>query len=171
MRRSPMQDTNDPGQLPAAPAWAVCLERTRSAVLNVLVGVGLTIAFGGWLLRGRAEGRLPPREQWLHELLLAALIVLAVASYLIRRSARRPVASEDPGHRQARFYRSHVVAALIAALEAPIGIIYGLWIDPRLGAVIPFWVAALALGFLAIPRAHELGDYDPSSTNPGAPPP
>jgi len=165
-----MQDTNDPEQLPAAPSWAVCLERTRSAVLNVLVGVGLTIAIGGWLLRGRAEGRPPPREQWLHKLLMAALIVLAVTSYLIRRSARRPAASEDPGHRQARFYRSHVLSAAIAALAAPLGIVYGWWIDPRLSAVIPFWVVPLALGFLSIPRAHDLDDFDRSSNNPGASP-
>ena len=54
-----MQDTNDPDPSPRIQSWAVCLERTRSAVLNVLVGVGLTIAIGGWLLRGRAEPAAP----------------------------------------------------------------------------------------------------------------
>ena len=67
-----------------------CLERTRSAVLNVLVGVGLTIATAGWLLRGREPRPGPLREAGgLHDVLMVALIVLAVASYLVRRSARR----------------------------------------------------------------------------------
>jgi len=166
-----MQDTNDSDPFPADAAWTGCLKRTRSAVLNVLVGVGLTIAIGGWLLRGRTEAGQPPKPQRLHEVLMAALIVLAVASYLVRRSARRPVAATDPSHRQATFYRSHVLAATIAALAAPLGIVYGWWIDPRLEAVIPFWVVPLALGFLAIPRGHELDDFDRSSTNPGASPP
>jgi purine-cytosine permease-like protein len=166
-----MPDTNDPDPLSADAAWAACLERTRSAVLNVLVGVGLTIAMGGWLLRGRAEAGPLPKPQRLHEVLLAALIVLVVASYLVRRRARRRVAATDPSHRQAAFYRSHVLAATIAALAAPLGIVYGWWIDPRLSAVIPFWVVPLALGFQSIPRARELDDFDRSSTNPGASPP
>ena len=165
-----MQDTNDLDRFPADASWAVCLERTRSAVLNVLVGVGLTIAIGGWLLRGRAEAGPPSKPQRLHEVLMAALIVLAVASYLVRRTARRRVAATDPGDRQATFYRSHVMAASIAALAAPLGIVYGWWIDPRLEAVIPFWVVPMALGFLSIPRAHELDDFDRSPTNPGASP-
>ena len=37
------------------PGGRSCLLRTRSAVLNVLVGVGLMIAVSGWLLRRRAE--------------------------------------------------------------------------------------------------------------------
>ena len=139
-----------------APAWAACLERTRSAVLNVLVGVGATIAIGGWLLRGRAEARSAPASAMAPRVLMAALIVLAVASYLVRRSARRLPLPTDPGRRQARFYRSHVLSAAIAALAAPLGIVYGWWIDPRLEAVIPFWVVAAGPGIpgdTARPRA------------------
>ena len=31
---------------------------------------------------------------------------------------------------------------------------------PQLDAVAPYWIAALALGFLALPRAHELEGFD-----------
>jgi hypothetical protein len=166
-----MQDTNDPDPLPTDAAWVTCLERTRSAVLNVLVGVGLTIAVGGWLLRGRAEPAQPPNSQWLREVLRDGLLVLAVASYVVRRLARWYAAATDPGRRQATFYGSHVMSATIAAMAAPLGIVYGWWIDPRLAAIIPFWVVPLVLGFLAIPRAHELDDFARSTNNPGASPP
>jgi hypothetical protein len=166
-----MQDTNDPHPIPEDPTWAACLHRTRSAVLNVLVGVGLTIAIGGWLLRGRAEPAQTPLSQWLHHILRPGLLCMAFASYFVRRRARFPPADKDPGHRQSAFYRIHVMSAMIAALAAPLGIVYGWWVDPRLGAVIPFWVVPLALGFLAIPRRRELADFDSSSTKPGASPP
>jgi hypothetical protein len=52
-----------------------------------------------------------------------------------------------------------VLAASLAALAVPLGLLSG-WIDrPRLDVVGPFWVVALALGFLALPRAHELEDF------------
>jgi hypothetical protein len=38
--------------------------------------------------------------------------------------------------------------------------VYGWIVRPRLDAVAPFWVAALALGFLALPRAAELDGFD-----------
>ena len=41
--------------MPRKSEWADCLTRTRTAVLNVLIGVGLTIALSGWILRGREE--------------------------------------------------------------------------------------------------------------------
>ena len=62
-RRSPMRHTNDPELTPDRPRMA-CLERTRSAVLNVLVAVGSRIAVSGWLLRRRDRRRdrpAPPR--------------------------------------------------------------------------------------------------------------
>ncbi|MGP0062290.1 MAG: hypothetical protein ACLQGP_01645 [Isosphaeraceae bacterium] len=164
-----MQDTNDPHPLHEDPSWAACLHRTRSAVLNVLIGVGLTIAVGGWLLRGRAEPAQPPKSQRVHDILMAALLFLGVASYVVRRLTRSLSAATVPGRRQSAFYWSHVMSATIVALAAPLGIVYGWWIDPRLEAVIPFWVVPLAMGFLAIPRRRELADFDRSSTNLGAP--
>ena len=42
------------------PSAVLCLSRTRSAVLNVLVGVGAGIAASGWLIgRHVAEGPIP----------------------------------------------------------------------------------------------------------------
>jgi hypothetical protein len=38
----------------------------------------------------------------------------------------------------------------------PIGFAYAYAVRPTLDAVAPFWVAGLALGFLALPRAAEL---------------
>jgi hypothetical protein len=166
-----MQDTNDPHHVPADSDWPACLHRTRSAVLNVLVGVGLTIAIGGWILRGRAEAGQPPKPQRLHHALMGGLFVLAITSYLVRFPSRRRAGAADAGRRQAVFYWSHVLSAAIAALAAPMGIVYGWWIDARLAGVIPFWVVPLSMGFLAIPRARELDDFRPTSTNPGAPPP
>jgi hypothetical protein len=145
-----------------------CLERTRSGVLNVLVGVGLTIALGGGLLRGRAGAGRPAPPRGLHGAMMLALLALAVASYLLRRVLGRRAASLDPGRREPAFYWAHVLPAAIAALAAPLGIVHGWWVDPRLEAVIAFWVVPLALGFLFVPRPHELDEFDRPSPDPGA---
>jgi hypothetical protein len=145
------------------------LERTRSAVLNVLVGVGAAIALGGWLLRGRAEAGRPVPPRGLHEVLMIALVALAASSYALRRLLARRAARLDPGRREPAFFRAHVLPAAIAALAAPLGIAYGWWVAPRLEAVIPFWVVPLALGFLAIPRAHEVDELERRSPDPGTP--
>jgi hypothetical protein len=158
-------ESDSPHQEPAAQA---CLERTRSAVLNVLVGVGLTIAIGGWLLQGRAAAERPAPPRGLHDSLMLILIGLAVASYIVRRGSGRRVARLDSGRRESAFFWSHVLAAAIAAPGAALGIVYGWWVDPRLEAVIPFWVVPLALGFLAVPRSRELDDFDRPAPGPGA---
>jgi hypothetical protein len=165
-----MQVTNDPDLPSANSEWTACLERARLAVLNILVAVGLTIAVGGWLLRNRAAVQRPPTPRPTLPMLMLLLIMLAIASYLTRRTARGRAAAKEPRRRQASFYWSHVLSAGIAALAAPLGIFCGWFIDPRFEAVIPFWVVALALGFQAIPRIHELDDFALPSTDPGEPP-
>jgi drug/metabolite transporter (DMT)-like permease len=167
--RSLMPVTNDHDRSPANPEWTVCLERTRRAVLNILVAVGLTIAVGGWLLRGRAAAQRPPAHPVGLPMLMLSLILLAVASYLARRLARRHAARTKPSRRQALFYWSHVDSAAVAVFVAALGIFCGWFIDSRFEAVIPFWVVALALGFQAIPRTHELDDYVRPYTDPGEP--
>ena len=46
------------------PAALRCLERTRSAVLNVLVAVGVGIAASGFFLAGATAGRSTRRPTW-----------------------------------------------------------------------------------------------------------
>jgi len=157
------------------PTSRACLARTRSAVLNVLVAMGLTIAVSGWLLRARAAaagaaGRPQPASA-LERGLIAGLIVLGVASYLSKRLMGRRAALRDPSRRESLFFWSHVLPALIAALAVPLGLAHGWLILPRLEAVIPFWVIPLALGFHALPRERELADFDRPMPDPGAAPP
>ena len=51
-----------------------------------------------------------------------------------------------------------VIAGFFAG--SVVGFAHGWLVDPRLEALAPFWVAALGLGFLALPRGHELDDFD-----------
>jgi hypothetical protein len=151
------------------PSSMRCLERTRSAVLNVLVVIGLFIAVSGWLLRSRALTNPPQGSRSLHESLMIGLVILCVVSFLVRRTLGRRASLDDPVRRGSRFYWSHVLPALIAAPAAPLGLVYGWLVVPRVDFVIPFWVVSLALGFLALPREHELMDFD-RPMHGGAPP-
>jgi hypothetical protein len=51
-----------------------------------------------------------------------------------------------------------------------LGLAYGWFVRPQLDAVGPFWAAALGLGFLALPRAASLNDFDEPITESSAPP-
>jgi hypothetical protein len=148
----------------------ILLRGTRRAVLNVLMGVAFMIAVSGWLLRRRAEDGVVVPARGTHDGLLMALFAVGIVSYFWRRRGMRS-SSHLPIERRLRdFYWSHVGAAAVAALGVPLGLAYGWWVDPRLEAVIPFWVIPLALGFLSIPRRAELDDIDPSTPNREAPP-
>lgn len=139
---------------------AAGLERTRSAVLNILVVVGLGIAVSGWVLRPRAQGVAPWPVVTARRVALSGLLALVVASFATRRIGSTREALRDPNTRLARFHRAHLLGALIAALAVPLGFIYGYAVDPTLPAVAPFWVAALTLGFLSLPRRSTLDDFD-----------
>ncbi len=128
------------------------LERTRSAVVNVLMAAGIGIAVSGWLIRWRDQWALSRVPVGVGRALIGALMALAVASYVVRRWA----SGADPS----RFYRGHVSAAILAAMAVPLGLAYGWYVRPRLDAVGPFWVVALTLGFLAFPRPRERDDVD-----------
>lgn len=133
------------------------LARTRSAVLNVMVGIAAMIAVSGWLIRLRAQGPAPRPIPGLHDALLLGLFVTSAASYLIRRRWTRWATSLSPSTRPPDFHRSHVAAAAVAALGVPIGLAYGWFVDPSFDGIAPFWVVPMAMGLLAIPRRWERG--------------
>jgi hypothetical protein len=158
--------------VPDVPADAVvaCLERTRSAVANVLVAAGVGVAVSWLLLRWRDGWATPAASETLRRSLLIALVILVVVSYAVRRVLAGRQALREPSVRARRFYLGHVVAAAVAALTVPLGLAFGWFVRPRLDAVAPFWVAALALGFLSLPRASELDGFDEPLPGPGSSP-
>jgi hypothetical protein len=158
-----MRLTADSASPDLDPASRVLLARTRSAVLNVLVAMGLMIAISGWLFRARGarENDAGPQSmRILHRGLMTALLALGVSSFLARRLLGRQFRLGDPAQRQRRFFRAHVVPALLAALVTPLGLVYGWFVAARLDAVIAFWVVPLALGAWCMPREHEIADLD-----------
>ncbi len=160
--------TSEPAESRPALQPQACFERTRAAVLNVLVAVGLMIAISGAAIRAWPLERLPADSQGAYRQLTTLLVVLGVASYAIRRILELQTARAEPSRRDQLFFRAHVLPAVVAALAVPLGLYCGWYVDPRLGAVSPFWVTPLALGFLALPRRRELENSDPKAASAGA---
>ncbi len=133
------------------------LARTRSAVLNVMVGIAAMIGVSGWLIRLRAQEPAFRPIPGLHDALLLGLFGTSVASYLIRRRWTRWATSLSPVGRPPDFLRSHVAAAAVGALGVPLGLAHGWFVDPSFEGVAPFWVVPMAMGLLAIPRKWERG--------------
>jgi hypothetical protein len=142
-------------------ANATCLDRTRSAVLNVLVVIGGGIAASGWILgRHDPAAALPWGTIKTRQIALGALVALVAASYATLRGVAGREALRDPIRRHSRFYRGRLAASIIGTLTIPLGFAYGWYVDARLQSLAPFWVAALALGFLALPRGSELEGFE-----------
>jgi hypothetical protein len=165
-----MAPTSEPSHQEVDPELLANLKRVRGAVLNVLVAASLMIAVSGWLLRGREPPQHPLLSRGLHHQLMLGLIVVAVASYTALRVLKRRLSMGQPGRVEVLFFWAHVLPASIAALAVPLGLLYGWLVDPRLEAVIPFWVVPLALGFLSLPRRHELDDVRSREPDPEATP-
>lgn len=146
------------------PEAARCLERTRARVFNVLIVIGLTIMVSGLIL-GRLSLRVVVAdvEGW-RRLLYGGLIGVVVASHLARRAMGSRDRLREPETRGERFLKTRFTSALIAWLAVPLGLLYGLMIDPRLETVALFWAAALVLGILALPKAVELEGFDEPMT-------
>ena len=120
---------------------------------------GLLLAVSGWLIRRRAGEAIPQRARVLHDGLWIGLAVVA------RGELSRAAIGRAGGRSAARdawvlFHRSHVAAAVIAALGIPLGLAYGWFVEPRLEGVAPFWVVPMALGALAYPRRAEVIGLD-----------
>ena len=157
-----------------APAAVACLVQTRSAVLNVLLAIGFGISTSGLLL-GRHEVGEPPMADWpvSPRGAMAGLLGLIAGAYLILRVGSGRDALRDPHRRATRFFRSRLASAVVGALAIPLGFVAGWVNDPRPEVLAPYWIAALGLGFLAIPRGYELDDFDepiaPASKLPAPP--
>ena len=142
------------------PAAAHCLDRTRSAVLNVLVVVGAGIAVSGWVLGRRDRRSVLWDPVMARRVSVAILLALLVAGRLVLRIGSSRSALRAPSQRARRFLRAHVLSAIVGALAVPLGFAYAWAIKPRLEDICPYWVVALATGFLALPRSHELTGFD-----------
>src|SRR5438552_1305929 len=112
-----------------------CLHRTRSGVLNVLVGVGTVVALTGILLRPRAAGFLDPVPDRLSEIIFLGLFIVFVASTVTRRTLGRRDRLRDPLRRNERFFLGHVLPAVVGAMAAPLGLAHGWLISPRLESI------------------------------------
>jgi hypothetical protein len=103
--------------------------------------------------------------------MMLVLLLLAIVSVVCRRLMGSRARLKEPATRASRFLWSHLVGALVAALAVPLGLAHGWLIAPDLELIVPFWVAALALGFLALPRERELGGFAlPMDGEPGSSP-
>jgi len=149
-----------------APSDADWLDKTRSTVLNLVVAAGFGIAFSGGLLRWRDRWAVSRAPASVGYGLTVTLIALGISSYLVRRTLSGRGALRDPETRGARLFRGHVASAALAVLAVPLGLAYGWFVRPRLDAVAPFWVVALALGLLAFPRSRDLQDFDAPRLDP-----
>src|SRR4051794_3532529 len=99
------------------PAALACLERTRSAVLNVLVAVGAGIAASGWILgRHDPDVALPWGPERTGRALMAMLMVLGAAAYLLLRVGSGRDALREPSRRSAKFFQARVGSASLAGL-------------------------------------------------------
>jgi hypothetical protein len=136
------------------------LERTRGAVLNVLIAEGTGIAVSGALLRWRGSLPAPVVGESTRAGLLGGLVAAALVSYVTRRTLAGRPALRDPETRERSFFRGHVLSAAIGGLAVPLGLAFGWLVRPTLEAVGPFFLVALTLGALAWPRRHELDDLE-----------
>jgi hypothetical protein len=162
-----MSDRTETTEYSLDPTSQVCLATTRSSVLNVLVGVGAIVALTGFLLRRLQAGVPIPLPDYLKQALYVGLMAIFLASIITRRWLGRRARLREPSSRCNRFYWGHVIPAIIGAIAAPLGLVYGWLVSPQLEAILPFWMAALVLGVLSYPRGGELDGFDAPMTPSG----
>jgi hypothetical protein len=142
--------------------------KARSWVLNVLMLDGLSILATALILRRWAPIAVDADLDFLRKLFLGALFVCFVIARLALRVPTIRVGPADPTALGRAYVRSRVLTAAIGWLALPLGLGYGLTVDPSLAGVAPFWVAAMLLGVTALPRATDLGGFDESEAEPDA---
>ena len=146
-----------------------CLKRTRSGVLNVLVGVGGRRRCLRSLLRGRTSEALVGPQEPLSQALLLSLLGFSWSALSLAACWAAGRGSAILSLRGPRFFWVTFCRPPIGALAAPLGLIHGWLISPRLEAILPFWVVALVLGILAYPRGRELEGFDQPMAPAGEP--
>lgn len=152
---------------PLDAASAACLNRTRAVVLNIIIVAGLLLVLSGFAVREFDFG-IPPigQQEGARRAAYATLIGVVVASYATRRALGGRSALRDPATRGPRYCLAHVAGAMIGAMAVPLGFAYGILVRPDIQEIALFWVAGMALGFLSLPRGHELADFDEPMINP-----
>ncbi|WP_337176547.1 hypothetical protein [Paludisphaera sp.] len=134
-------------------------------MLNVLVLDGLSILATALILRrwgGTIEAHADPET--LKKLFLAALFVCFIVARVALRTPSIRAKEADPETRGRAYVRSRVATAAFGWLALPLGLGYGLTVDPSLTGLAPFWVAALLLGVTALPRESDVAEFDGIAT-------
>lgn len=153
-----MPDSHDGAILDAEDSrW---LERTRSWVLNILVLDGLSILASALLVRwwGPVEADVDPAT------LKKGFFGSLFACFVLARILLRQLGSRErlaPGSSRGRRYlQSRVVTAALGWAALPLGLGYALTVEPTVQGIVPYWVAALLLGAIALPRQSDLEGFD-----------
>lgn len=135
-------------------------ERARSWVLNVLVLDGLSILATALILRLWAPIEVDADPGRLKLLFLGALFACFVAARILLRAPSIRAGAADAETRGRAYFRSRVATAVAGWLALPLGLGYGLTVDPTLAGMAPFWVAAMLLGATALPRRSDFEGLD-----------
>ena len=143
-------------------------ERARSWVLNVLVLDGLSILATALILRRWVPIEVDADPGRLKLLFFGALFACFVAARVVLRAPGIRANSADAETRGRAYFRSRVATAAAGWLALPLGLGYGLTVDPTLAGMAPFWVAAMLLGVTAMPRRSDMDEPDEPATEPDA---
>lgn len=135
------------------------LEHTRSWVLNVLVVDGLTILSSALIFRRWGWIDFGYETAPMRRFLVGSLIAVLVAGLSTLRIFGGRGSLTAPRSRAFRYFTSRVGAAVVGWMALPLGLAYGLAIEPSLNAVAPFWIAAMVVGTLAFPRPWDLEGF------------
>lgn len=152
---------------PDAPAHLRWPERARSWVLNILVLDGLSILATALAVRRWAPIEVDADLLLLKKVFLGAVFVCFIFARIALRAPGVRARDEDAEARGRAYFRSRVLTAATGWLALPLGLGYGLTVDPTLAGLAPFWVAAMLLGATALPRPSDSEDHDePASPAP-----
>ena len=141
-------------------------KRAREAVLNVLIVAALGIAVGGIALARRPVPVPTEATRKIARQTYGGLIAIVLLGYVYRRMFGSASRLQEEG-RFERFRRARINSALIATLAVPLGFAHGYYVRPTLDGVAPFWVAALALGALAVPKNADRAEASLSDSKNG----